>query len=194
MSHTEAALRPSGVALRGLVDNFAEGRLHGWAWNPARPGERLRIVLRRGRDAVTETLADGERPDLAAAGIGDGRHAFTLALPPGAAGRLGELALFACAADGSEAPLPIRGARPAARPPAGESTTGNAELLARIDVLEAWCRRLDARLAVAPAAPPERMTRHLDAWQVVLGGLLGAVGAAALAITWFGAARLVGMG
>lgn len=191
MSRTEAALRPPGAALRGLVDNFAEGRLYGWAWNPTRPGERLRIVLRRGRDTVAETLADGDRPDLASGGIGDGRHAFTLALPPGAAGRMGELALFACAADGAEAPLPIRGAP---RPALTTEAAAGPELLSRLDTLEAWCRRLDERLAAAPPAMALRASRRLDIWQIALGGLLGALGTAALAVTWLGAARVIGAG
>lgn len=185
--------RTDGADLRGLVDNFAEGRLHGWAWNPSRPGERLRIVLRRGRDAVAEVLADGERPDLAAAGVGDGRHAFTLPLPPGAAGRMGELALFACAADGAEAPLPIRGARRVAPVPAG-SAAGDPDLLARLDTLEAWCRRLDERLAAVAAPAPERELRRVDAWQLALAGVLGALAATAFTVTSVGAGRLLGGG
>ena len=228
---------PGGV--RGLVDNFDGGRIYGWAWNPARPEERVRVTLRLDGEAVAETVAAAERADLRAAGVGDGRHAFDLVVPPEVAARRAELSVTARAEDGRETRLPIRAAR---RPPAlsavpsgtatgprapdghpdgppdghpnGAAESGTAlrervEALAasvprggiaaaddlaalreRVETLEAWCLRLDERLAAAPAAV-RAPRRGPDRWQAVLGVVLLLLGAAALAVTWIGPAALV---
>lgn len=94
--------------LQGLVDNATSTRLFGWAWNAARPGERVVVELRLGEETVASTVADRDRRDLAKAGIGDGRHAFELPLKPEWVERRAELAVAVRAADGAEASLPMR--------------------------------------------------------------------------------------
>lgn len=62
--------------LRWQIDEIANGRVRGWAFDPATPNDRpvLDIIL-DGRLAG-QVLANQNRPDLRAAGIGDGYHGF----------------------------------------------------------------------------------------------------------------------
>jgi hypothetical protein len=54
----------------------------GWAWDPSRPSERLRVDLSvDGKSLWRRRLASSFRGDLLAAGIGDGQHAFSIELP-----------------------------------------------------------------------------------------------------------------
>lgn len=53
----------------------------GWAFNPERPGERVRLVLWCDGKRATEFVADQYRVDLGAAGLGDGHCAFEVRLP-----------------------------------------------------------------------------------------------------------------
>jgi hypothetical protein len=66
----------------GHVDAIAvEGgdvRVDGWAQAPDWPGASVAVEGRIDGRPVAVAAADGHRPDLAAAGIGDGRHAFAL--------------------------------------------------------------------------------------------------------------------
>jgi hypothetical protein len=65
----------------GNVDGTADGHLVGWAWDPTRPGEPVRVDLLIEGQVVLSAVADQYREDLAAGGIGEGRHAFRVALP-----------------------------------------------------------------------------------------------------------------
>ena len=85
---------------RGFVEVVATDRVLGWAWDPSRPGDRLRVELRLGEAVLAEGVADGAREDLAANGIGDGRHAFSLTVDPAHRDRAAEFAVVACGADG----------------------------------------------------------------------------------------------
>jgi len=87
-----ARLRPDGTAetwgRRGKVD-IAAGRLvAGWAFSGAEAGPVPLAILVNGA-VVGRMVADRYRPDLAAAGIGDGRHAFSFVLPKGLDGDAG---------------------------------------------------------------------------------------------------------
>ncbi len=110
MSATAEAL-PRTAELEGLVDNAAENRLYGWAWNPAAPEERLVVELRMGEQVVARTTAERLREDLVRAGVGDGRPAFELPLRLEWSQRYRELNVIVRAADGSEAQLPMRARR-----------------------------------------------------------------------------------
>lgn len=76
-------LHPRLPALDGYIDTVADGRLYGWAWDRERPGDRLEVQVKRGDAVLVKGPADRPRSDLAASGIGDGGHAFELALPDG---------------------------------------------------------------------------------------------------------------
>lgn len=128
MTTTPARATPpaatAGASLpRGFVEVVAADRVLGWAWDPSRPGDRLRVELRLGETVLAEGVADGAREDLASSGIGDGRHAFSLAVPAAHRDRGAEFAVVAHGADGA-ATLTAGAGTPAA---------GAAEGLARIE-------------------------------------------------------------
>jgi glycosyltransferase involved in cell wall biosynthesis len=70
------------LQIQGKLDLVVAGCATGWAFDPGDPLARLRIDLDidgKYHDTVAATLY---REDLAAAGIGDGFHAFRYPLPP----------------------------------------------------------------------------------------------------------------
>ncbi len=76
------------LGLAGYVEAADAGEIRGWAADLGDPGRALSVVLRENGEEIASTRADGARPDLAAAGINDGRAGFRLPyaprrLPPG---------------------------------------------------------------------------------------------------------------
>lgn len=205
------AARPG---IRALIDNATADRLYGWAWNAADSEQRLTVELRLADATVATTTADLARPDLADNGIGDGCHAFEFALRPEWIERRGELAAVVRCEDGAEAPVAVRIRRPddaqvsiqlqravenlaadgaalrrevAARPDAAAI----AAVRERLDQLELWVARLDARLGEL-AAPPRTGAGAgggIDPWQAALAAVLASAASAAFALA---AARALG--
>lgn len=66
---------------RGQLDTLREGVVHGWAHDSSRPRERLFVEIHAGGALVGVVRADAFRSDLAGAGIGDGKFAFSFVLP-----------------------------------------------------------------------------------------------------------------
>lgn len=65
----------------GRVESVRDGVVTGWAWSPPAPDVRVGILVWvDGRIAATGR-ADQHAPGLAEVGIGDGHHAFQIALP-----------------------------------------------------------------------------------------------------------------
>ena len=87
------------IQIEGRVDAVANGRVYGWAWDRAAPEGRLEIQVRlpgpAGETVLGTGLADHPRPDLAANGVGDGRHAFEIALGQDAPAEPGDLLVVA---------------------------------------------------------------------------------------------------
>src|SRR5689334_22274800 len=75
-----AAVRPT---VAGYLDAVTGSRIFGWAWDPERPDARIAIRFQVGGEIVAALIADAKREDLVANGIGDGGHAFEVALPDG---------------------------------------------------------------------------------------------------------------
>lgn len=85
--------RVAGGEPAGWLDRAGDW-VEGWACLPTRPDRRLRVTLvfrplADGTPAAddpaairVETVADGERGDLRAAGIATGRHGFRVPVPP----------------------------------------------------------------------------------------------------------------
>ena len=67
--------------VEGRLEAVLGGLVIGWAWCPSEPSERLLVTVIIDGQPVASCLADGERASLAAAGIGDGAHAFGAQLP-----------------------------------------------------------------------------------------------------------------
>ncbi len=71
------------LTLRGSIDKVTRTQIRGWVWDPKSPDERINLELIEGDVQVVTAVASVSRPDLVPAGIGDGRHAFSIDLKPG---------------------------------------------------------------------------------------------------------------
>jgi hypothetical protein len=75
---------PAGArALSGVIDRATWTVISGWARDPETPDRRVRLELVEGETPLATVVASDDRPDLALAGVGDGRHGFAFALAPG---------------------------------------------------------------------------------------------------------------
>src|SRR5262245_50426121 len=88
--------------MNGRVDAIDQGRIFGWAFDPMAPDQRLTIRVLLDGKAIAEAVADRNRPDLRRNGIGDGKHAFEVALPELVQSRASELVVVALNKSGSE--------------------------------------------------------------------------------------------
>lgn len=95
-SGAEALSPPS---LRGRLEAVRNGKVEGWVVDLVDPLRRLEVEVFCDGQLQGRCAADLYRPDLAEAGVGDGRHAFSLALSS---------ALF----DGREHSLSVRACDP----------------------------------------------------------------------------------
>ncbi len=66
---------------RGFLDVANCRTISGWAWDAKRPKRRLTIEILDGAAPVMTVEADRHRPDLEAAGFGDGAHGFRMPTP-----------------------------------------------------------------------------------------------------------------
>ena len=69
------------TGLQGHIDAIEATRVYGWAWNPERPEEKVRIDLFCGDTEIGSVPADRFRQDLADIKMGSGFHAFVFDLP-----------------------------------------------------------------------------------------------------------------
>jgi autotransporter passenger strand-loop-strand repeat protein len=69
--------------LDGRIDDATRGRVYGWARDESAPGQPVRLRVIANDVVLCEVTADQYRPDLEAAGIGNGRHAFDVTIPGG---------------------------------------------------------------------------------------------------------------
>jgi hypothetical protein len=84
---TRAGLRPAteqpALTLRGYVDEIAPRRIAGWAQNIQHPEAPVCLDILAGGHLIGQVLANRYRNDLAAAGLGSGRHGFEFIPPAG---------------------------------------------------------------------------------------------------------------
>jgi hypothetical protein len=81
-----------------------DGHVLGWAWSPGAPMERIWVTVFVEDEPVGLVAADLRRPDLLAAGFGDGAHGFSVELPPEL--RDGAMHAVRAMAGSSNTPLP----------------------------------------------------------------------------------------
>ena len=67
---------------RGHVDAFTPTRIAGWVWDAKAPAVRQEVTIRVNYRIAATGMANRQRRDLAAAGIGDGAHGFDVQLDP----------------------------------------------------------------------------------------------------------------
>lgn len=68
---------PSKVPI-GNIEQFDQHEIRGWAWNPDCPDAPVDVEIVEGEEVLLRIPADQHRTDLAAAGMGNGRHGFTV--------------------------------------------------------------------------------------------------------------------
>jgi hypothetical protein len=73
-----AAMDGDGIV--GCADGVKDGKIEGWAWRPQAPEDHVVVQVLADDALLGEWTACLHRPDLEAAGIGDGRHAFEIPL------------------------------------------------------------------------------------------------------------------
>jgi tetratricopeptide (TPR) repeat protein len=66
--------------LRGRIERVAAGQCRGWVWDPMRPNEPVWLDILEDGQLVGRHLAEQPRADLRQAGIGQGRHGFSINL------------------------------------------------------------------------------------------------------------------
>ncbi|MDX0989576.1 hypothetical protein GOL27_13450 [Sinorhizobium medicae] len=126
--------------MSGRVDAIDQGRIFGWAFDPAAPTKRLTIRVYVDGSAIAEAVADRNRPDLKRNGIGDGSHAFEIGLPEAAASRAADLTVTALDARGTEQKLRVP--RPDEQAAEALIAAPLAKVLDKLDVLMAAQRQL----------------------------------------------------
>jgi len=126
--------------VNGRVDAIDQGRLFGWAYDPQAPDQRLAIRVLLDGNVIAEAIADRSRPDLKRNGIGDGSHAFEIALPEAAASRTGDLVVMALDGRGTEQKLRVP--RPDEQAAEALIAAPLAKVLDKLDVLMAAQRQL----------------------------------------------------
>ena len=158
-------------ALHGHIDQADRHGLTGWAMDPARPGEAVELELLLDGEQVGRFPADRHRPDLEAAGLGDGRHAFRVQIPGGLSLHAERRLDLQRASDGTAVPgSPVVLARV---PPVGEAAqraledaVAAAMLGAEAPALEALLRELVRALAARLPQPQPHHAALLERWGV----------------------------
>ncbi|WEX90714.1 hypothetical protein PZN02_004273 [Sinorhizobium garamanticum] len=137
---TAAPEQDNARPMSGRVDAIDQGRVFGWAFDPATPNERLTIRVLLDGSVIAEAVADRNRPDLKRNGIGDGSHAFEIALPEAAAVRAAELVVTALDGRGTEQRLRVP--RPDEQAAEALIAAPLTKVLDKLDVLMAAQRQL----------------------------------------------------
>lgn len=68
------------MTVTGLVELASTSSASGWAYDSESPSARLEITVRVGDEFCASGFADLERNDLVMAGLGDGKHGFSIDL------------------------------------------------------------------------------------------------------------------
>lgn len=126
--------------MNGRVDAIDQGHIFGWAFDPATPNERLTIRVILDGSVIAEAVADRSRSDLKRNGIGDGSHAFEIALPETATVRAAELVVTALDGRGREQRLRVP--RPDEQAAEALIAAPLTKVLDKLDVLMAAQRQL----------------------------------------------------
>jgi FkbH-like protein len=102
-----AAQEPEAIS--GVVEWLTRGEVRGWAFKAGPDVERLRIECKSDGLTIGSGTADIWREDLQAAGFGDGRHAFVVALASAISPfSLRRIDVFAVSSAGQQSRLRIR--------------------------------------------------------------------------------------
>ena len=126
--------------VNGRVDAIDQGRVFGWAFDPAEPHRRVAIRVILDGKTIAEAASDRDRPDLRRNGIGDGKHAFEIMLPEPAVSRASDLVVVAV--NGPDNEQALRVPRPDEQAAEALISAPLTKVLDRLDVLMAAQRQL----------------------------------------------------
>jgi glycosyltransferase involved in cell wall biosynthesis len=144
------------MALRGEIDRLSASGIGGWAQDLDDPQARVSLLVTADDELVGRVLASGYRSDLQTAGIGDGRHAFGLALDVARLLRESRVIRVRRESDGVDVPgSPIRLRSPGLFDASARHTLANllaqsgsqADIEAKIDFLAQESEKLMQQLA-----------------------------------------------
>ena len=112
---------PHHGPIQGFLDSADRTLVTGWARDPTQPSAPVRLQVLANGAVLGEILADAHRPDLEAAGYGDGCHSFIFPMPGGLAPHRSQVIEVRRAADGlalGRSPMVLE-----AEPPMGVPTS-----------------------------------------------------------------------
>lgn len=89
---------------RGSLDTVTRERLEGWAWDPRAPEAPMSLSVLDNGEVIAKLVANRYRKDLEGAGVGNGRHGFSLTIPGGLSPLKRHVIQVLGAADGCELP------------------------------------------------------------------------------------------
>ena len=115
-------VQPHEPDIAGFIDAVANDRVYGWAWDRKCPADRLEVQVWIGERRIATSQADRLRNDLKVNGVGDGRHAFEVAIGPLAEGETPDALRVLAASPSSEQAVAL-GRRPAPGAPAEPDMT-----------------------------------------------------------------------
>ena len=146
-----ASEQDNAKPMNGRVDAVDMGKIFGWAFDPMAPDQRLTIRVLLDGKVIAEAIADRNRPDLRRNGIGDGKHAFEIALPDPVQSRASDIVVVARNGRGSEQALRV----PQPNEQAAEALIAAplAKVLDKLDLLMAAQRQLQVSQRSLQRAP-----------------------------------------
>ncbi len=144
MGSVTQLVTPTLPEVAGYVEALTAESVVGWAWSPRAADQRASVELRLGEAVLAQAAADQLRADLAANGIGDGKHAFALAIPKPYLARASELAVYARVGEGPAFPI--------GAPPLPETVSDHLQTLRKgIEILVSSQRGLHRMMQTAVA-------------------------------------------
>ena len=155
-----ASEQDNAKPMNGRVDAIDMGRIFGWAFDPMAPDQRLIIRVLLDGKVIAEAVADRNRPDLRRNGIGDGKHAFEIALPDPVQSRANDIVVVARNGSGSEQALRV----PQPNEQAAEALIAAplTKVLDKLDVLMAAQRQLQVSQRSVQRTPDSRCRQVRD--------------------------------
>src|SRR5260370_4574455 len=90
--------------LKGNIDIASTREISGWAQDESQPKTPVSLVITENGEFVGRVLANGYRPDLEEAGIGNGRYAFEFEFPSVLAPYISHVIRVRRGTDGAGAP------------------------------------------------------------------------------------------
>lgn len=157
----------------GYIEAVTTTHLHGWAWAPQAPGETVSLELRLDDLIVASGLADQPRDDLARNGIGDGRHAFSFAVPSELAARAEELRVHARLGDGpfvllGTPPPPENIAERLERLQQMVGAIGNSQRVIHRSLQQLLIRAEEAKVTDGATSPSRRLAEQIESIEAFL--------------------------